>query len=75
MFDSVPLHRTPTLIGLTLEVDQRMGAGHVFSFCKDVKFAEQLKRAGIRNTIVVIFDDDPLFYEGNSDGIYGFFRG
>jgi len=47
----------------------------MFSFCKDIKFAEQLKGAGFRNAFVVIFADDPLFYEGNSDGIYSYFRG
>jgi len=47
----------------------------MFSFCKDIQFAEQLKQAGFRNTFVVIFADDHLFYEGNSDGIYGYFRG
>jgi hypothetical protein len=28
VFGSVPLHLTPTLVRLTLEVDQRVGASH-----------------------------------------------
>ena len=47
----------------------------MFSFCKDVRFAEQLKRAGFQKAFVVIFAEDPLFYQGNTNGIYGFFRG
>jgi len=47
----------------------------MFSFCKDVQFAEQLKQAGFHEAYVVIFAEDRLFYEGNTDGIYGFFRG
>jgi len=40
-----------------------------------VKFAEQLKASGFKKTYVVIFEEDPLFYEGNQEGIYGYFRG
>lgn len=47
----------------------------MYSFCKDVVFAEQLKKSGFNRTYVVIFAEDRLFYEGNTDGIYGFFRG
>ena len=47
----------------------------MFSFCKDVVFAEQLKRAGFQSTYVIIFAEDPLFYAGNQEGIYGYFRG
>lgn len=47
----------------------------MFSFCKDIAFAEELKDAGFSSTTVIIFADDPLFYRGPSDGIYGFFRG
>jgi hypothetical protein len=36
---------------------------------------EQLKRAGFNKAYVVIFAEDPLFYEGRQEGIYGFFRG
>lgn len=47
----------------------------MFSFCKDVSFAEQLKASGFRDAYVVIFAKDHLFYEGSQEGIYGFFRG
>ena len=46
----------------------------MFSFCKDIVFAEQLRRSGFDQTFLVIFADDPLFYSGNGDGIYGYFR-
>lgn len=44
------------------------------SFCKDILFAEQLKRSGFERSFLIIFADDPLFYSGNGDGIYGYFR-
>lgn len=47
----------------------------MYSFCKDIVFAEQLKRSGFNRTFVVIFAEDRLFYEGAQGGIYGFFRG
>ena len=47
----------------------------MFSFCKDVEFAEQLRASGFKEAYVVIFAEDHLFYEGSQDGIYGFFRG
>jgi len=47
----------------------------MFSFCKDIVFAEQLKRSGFNKAYVVIFSEDRLFYEGSQNGIYGFFRG
>ena len=47
----------------------------MFSFCKDIAFLEQLKQAGFRNVFFIAFADDHLFYEGNADGIYRFFRG
>lgn len=48
----------------------------MFSFCKDIVFVEQLKRSGFNKSYLVIFAEDPLFYEGDhQDGIYGFFRG
>lgn len=46
----------------------------MFSFCKDIMFAEQLKCSGFDQTFFVAFADDPLFYSGNGDGIYGYFR-
>ncbi len=49
----------------------------MFSFCEDIVFMEQVKKAGFARTYVVIFVDNALFYEGGrrSDGIYGYFRG
>jgi hypothetical protein len=47
----------------------------MYSFCKDVVFAEELKHAGFAKAYVIIFAEDKLFYEGNQDGIYGFWRG
>jgi hypothetical protein len=47
----------------------------MYSFCKDVVFAEQLKKAGFNKAFVVIFADDRLFYEGSQGGIYSYFRG
>ena len=46
----------------------------MFSFCKDIAFAEELKAIGFRETAVLIFADDHLFYRGASEGIYGHFR-
>jgi len=46
----------------------------MYSFCKDIVFAEQLKSAGFKKSGLMIFADDKRFYEGASDGIYGFFR-
>jgi hypothetical protein len=46
----------------------------MFSFCKDIAFVEQLKKAGFRKAFFVVFADDPLFYEGSGNGIYGYFR-
>jgi len=46
----------------------------MFSFCKDILFTEQLKKSGFKQTFLIIFADDPLFYSGNDDGIYGYFR-
>lgn len=45
----------------------------MFNFCKDIRFAEQLKRSGFEQTFLVVFADDPLFYSGNDGGIYGYF--
>lgn len=47
----------------------------MFSFCKDVVFVEQLKAAGFATAYVVIFAEDPLFYQGNRGEIYDYFRG
>lgn len=47
----------------------------MYSFCKDICFAEQLKDSGFKNAFLIIFADDVLFYSGKDDGIYGYFRG
>jgi len=47
----------------------------MFSFCRDLLFAEQLLSSGFKRTFLVIFADDPLFYSGKDDGIYAYFRG
>ena len=46
----------------------------MFSFVKDLVFLEQLKAAGFGQAALVIFADDPLFYEGPTSGIYDYFR-
>jgi hypothetical protein len=46
----------------------------MFSFCKDIAFAEELKNAGFARAGLIILSDDPLFWRGGSEGIYGFFR-
>jgi hypothetical protein len=47
----------------------------MFSFCKDIAFAEELRAAGFSQTALMIFAEDSLFYRGSTEGIYGFFRG
>jgi hypothetical protein len=47
----------------------------MFSFCKDVAFAEEMSEAGFHIAGLVIFADDPLFYQGSKEGIYAYFRG
>ena len=47
----------------------------MFSFCKDIAFAEELVAAGFPRCAFIVFAEDRLFYRGPVDGIYGFFRG
>ncbi|HXG51769.1 MAG TPA: hypothetical protein VNN77_10230 [candidate division Zixibacteria bacterium] len=47
----------------------------MFSFCKDIAFAEELVEAGFPLAGFVVFSEDRLFYEGPKEGIYRFFRG
>jgi hypothetical protein len=47
----------------------------MYSFCKDILFAEQLRAAGFSRAALLIFIDDDLFCRGPKEGIYGFFRG
>lgn len=46
----------------------------MFSFCKDIAFAEELRQAGFHHTALLVFADDRGFYSGSGDGIYGFWR-
>jgi len=47
----------------------------MFSFCKDIAFAEELNAAGFSHAVLMIFADDHLFHRGPVEGIYGYFRG
>ena len=47
----------------------------MYSFCKDIKFMEELKERGFRSTACVALVSDRLFYEGRGEsGIYKHFR-
>lgn len=48
----------------------------MYSFCKDIKFLEQLKEIGFSKCIFLAIVDDKKFYaeEGKIDGIYKYFR-
>ena len=46
----------------------------MFASCKDVAFAEELQQAGFSCAALMIVVDDPGFYRGGADGIYGYFR-
>ena len=47
----------------------------MFSFCKDIKFLEQLKEHGFVNNVFLCLADEKGFWEGNSPSpIYKFFR-
>lgn len=47
----------------------------MFSFCKDIAFAEELKAAGFACTALLIFADDRPFFTGTSEKvIYSYFR-
>jgi hypothetical protein len=46
----------------------------MFSFCKDIAFLEQLVESGFECGLFLAVADDPLFYSGREDGIYGLFR-
>lgn len=46
----------------------------MFSFCKDLQFAEQLLGAGFLNAALIVFTDDALFCRGKGTGIYEYFR-
>jgi len=48
----------------------------MFSFCKDIKFLEQLRSIGFTNNVFLCFADDSNFWSGKAEGnsIYRFFR-
>jgi hypothetical protein len=46
----------------------------MFSFCRDIAFGEEVKAAGFQCAGVLILAEDPLFYQGPGEGIYGCFR-
>jgi hypothetical protein len=48
----------------------------MFSFCKDIKFLEQLKSKGFSNNVFICFADDANFWSGKAEetSIYRFFR-
>ena len=46
----------------------------MFSFCKDIAFLEQLKKAGFSSAYFLAVADDKNFYQGKKKGIYGLFR-
>lgn len=76
--DIVLYENSKSLLDIAIELKFPRNGQHpeqMYSFCKDVVFAEQLKRSGFNRTFVVIFAEDRLFYEGTQSGIYGFFRG
>ncbi len=47
----------------------------LYSFVKDIKFMEQLKKRGFTKTCCVVLVSDRPFYEGKlNEGIYKYFR-
>ncbi len=47
----------------------------MFSFCRDIVFAEQLKAAGFKNAALLVLVDSYPFFRGPAEGIYRYFRG
>jgi hypothetical protein len=47
----------------------------MFSFCKDIQFTEELLSLGFQSASVLVLVEDPLFFQGLTKGIYGYFRG
>lgn len=48
----------------------------MYSFCKDIRFLEQLCEAGFNSCEFIVAADDPLFYQGDATKtVYSFFRG
>jgi hypothetical protein len=76
--DIVVYDKESSLLDAAIELKYPRNGQHpeqMYSFCKDIVFAEQLKKSGFNKAYVVIFAEDRLFYEGSDKGIYGYFRG
>lgn len=75
--DIVVFSKDKTDLKLAIELKYPRNGQHpeqMFSFCRDIAFAEELQDAGFSRTAVLIFVDDPGFYAGKGEGIYGYFR-
>lgn len=46
----------------------------MFSFCKDIQFLEQLKSSTFNEAYFLVYCEDKSFYQGESKGIYRYFR-
>ena len=65
--DIVVYQKSETLLDAAIELKFPKNGQYpeqMFSFCKDVVFMEQLKRAGFNKAYLIIFAEDRLFYEG-----------
>jgi hypothetical protein len=46
-----------------------------FDFCKDIRFAEQMRSSGFDQAFAVLLTNNNLYWQGReTDGIYSFFR-
>ncbi len=71
------MDRTDLQLRYAIELKYPRNGQHpeqMYSFCKDLAFTEELKKSGFARAGLVIFADDPLFWRGPSEGIYGYFR-
>jgi hypothetical protein len=46
----------------------------MYSFCKDIQFLEQLKQSGFKKAYFLAYSEDKGFYQGDTKGIYSYFR-
>lgn len=46
----------------------------MYSFCKDIKFLEELKNAVFKSTYFLAYTEDKYFFSGQDKGIYSYFR-
>lgn len=64
-------------LGFVFELKYPRNGQHpeqMYSFCKDIAFLEELVGAGFQRAAFLAFAEDPRFYRGSADGIYGYFR-